>query len=354
MGVLALVGTRKGLFLAHGDDGRTLWEVEGPVLDGWDVYHAIVDERDGAIYAAANHVVYGPTVQCSRDGGRTWRRSRQVSLPEDSGLIVNATWRVQPGRPAEPGTLYLGGDPAFLARSDDGGETWEANRGILEHPTRNRWIASRGGFVLHSVQLDPDDAQCMYVALSGGGTFRTDDGGATWSPKNRDVEIDLLGDPYPDVGQCIHKLLLHPPRPERLWAQTHCGVYRSDDRGDSWERLDRNGLPGPFGYTLMLDPSDPDVAAVIPEKGDEYHYTVDGLGVYRTADGGQTWERMLDGLPRAAWAAVLRDASAFDATSMYFGTQSGSLFALAEGSRWVEGVRHLPPILSVEVTPSSG
>jgi photosystem II stability/assembly factor-like uncharacterized protein len=124
MAVLALVGTRKGLFLLRADDRRERWQVEGPLLAGWGVYHAVVDERDGTFYAAANHLVYGPTVQRSTDGGKTWRRSQQIRLPEDSGLTVNATWQVQPGRPGEPGTMYLAGDPAFLSRSADGGETW--------------------------------------------------------------------------------------------------------------------------------------------------------------------------------------------------------------------------------------
>lgn len=191
----------------------------------------------------------------------------------------------------------------------------------------------------------------MYVAISAAGTFRTDDGGHTWTPRNQNVEIDMLPDPYPEVGQCVHKLLLHPARPERLWQQNHCGVYRSDDSGDSWERVDRNGLPSVFGFPLMLDPADPDVAFVIPEKSYEYHYTSNGrLGVYRTRDGGDTWELMSNGLPDQAWAAVLREASAYDAESLYFGTHSGSFFALTDGDVWVEGVRHLPPILSVEVT----
>jgi photosystem II stability/assembly factor-like uncharacterized protein len=352
--VVAVVGTRKGLFLLRTSEERVNWTVEGPLLDGWGIFHAIRDERDGTLYAAANHLVYGPTVQRSMDGGKTWRRSRQISLPAETGLTVEATWHIQPGRPEQPGTLYLGGTPAFLARSDDGGETWEANRGILEHPTRHDWVPSRGGLALHGVQLDPGDDQRMYVAVSGGGAFRSDDDGATWTPKNKDVEFDLAPSPYPEAGQCVHKLLVHPARPERLWQQNHCGVYRSDDRGDSWERLDGNGLPSAFGFTMMIDPADPDVALVIPERGYEYHYTVDGLGVYRTSDAGQTWERMGSGLPGQAWAAVLREASAFDAESAYFGTQSGSFFALTESDKWVEAVRHLPPILSVEVTAWSG
>jgi photosystem II stability/assembly factor-like uncharacterized protein len=350
-GILALVGTRKGLFLLEGDHHRHSWQAEGPLLAGWGIYHAAVDARDGTIYAAANNYTYGPTVQRSTDGGKTWKRSKRLSLPEESHLTVNAAWHIEPGRPDEPDTLYLGGDPGVLFRSDDGGETWEPNRGILEHPTRNRWLPGAGGLCCHSIQLDPSDPGRMYVGITSAGTFRTDDGGETWTPRNKKVAGDFLPDPYAEVGQCVHKLLLHPARPERLWQQNHCGVCRSDDRGDSWERLDGNGLPSGFGFPIMLDPNKPDTAFVIPEESMEYHYGPnERLGVYRTRDGGQTWELMSDGLPKPAWAAVLREASAFDADAVYFGTQSGSFFVLADGDRWVEGVRHLPPILSVEVT----
>jgi hypothetical protein len=165
-------------------------------LDGWGVYHATLDARDRTVFAAANHVVYGPTVQRSTDGGTTWKRSAQLALPERSHLTVNAAWHIQPGRPEEPGTLYLGADPGILFRSDDGRETWKPNRGILEHPTRDRWVPGAGGMCLHSIQLDPSDPERMYVAISAAGTFRTDDGGETWTPRNKDVEIDMLPDPY--------------------------------------------------------------------------------------------------------------------------------------------------------------
>jgi photosystem II stability/assembly factor-like uncharacterized protein len=351
MGVLALVGTRKGLFIARGDDARRRWHVEGPLLAGWGVYHATVDGRNGTIYVAANHVVYGPTVQRSVDGGMTWARSRKLALPDEFGLTVNALWYIEPGRPEEPETLYLGGDPAVLFRSDDGGQTWDAVRSILEHPTRDRWLPSRGGLSLHSIQLDPSDRERMYVAMSSGGTFRTDDGGRTWRPMNRDVAADYLPDPYPEVGQCPHKLLLHPQQPARLWQQNHCGVYRSDDSGEHWERVDENGLPSPFGFPIMLDPANPDVAVVIPERSYEYHYTPDGrLGVYKTDDRGKSWACMSNGLPELAWVSVLRNASAFDRDSLYFGTDGGSFFSLAPGGHWIEAVQHLPPILSIEVT----
>jgi photosystem II stability/assembly factor-like uncharacterized protein len=325
------------------------------LLAGWGVYHALLDPRDGTVYAAVNHTVYGPTVQRSTDGGRSWRRSRQIGLPESSGLTLNAVWHIEPGSPSEPGTLYLGGDPGVLFRSEDGGETWRVNHGILEHPSRDRWIPGAGGLTCHSIQLDPRDPRRLYVGITTAGVFRSDDGGATWIPVNRNVAADYLGDPYAEVGQCPHKLLLHPARPDRLWQQNHCGVYRSDDRGDSWVRLDGHGLPSSFGFPIILDPKDADTAYVIPEEGFEYHYGAgERLAVYRTRDCGETWELMADGLPDKAWAAVLREAAASDAESLYFGTQGGSFFVLTDGEEWVEAVRYLPPILSVEVTPWPG
>ena len=261
------------------------------MLAGWAVYHAIVDPRDGTMYAAANHNVYGPTVQRSADGGRRWRRSRQIGLPTESGLTLNATWHIACGSPEQPETLYLGGDPAVLFRSDDRGESWEPNRGILEHPTRDQWLPGAGGLTLHSIQLDPRDRRRMYVGVTAAGVLRSEDDGETWTPLNSSVAADYLGDPYPEVGQCTHKLLLHPDRPDRLWQQNHCGVYVSDDRGETWARLDGNGLPSSFGFPLMLDPHDPDTAYVIPETDFEFHYNPGGrLAVYRTRDRGATWE----------------------------------------------------------------
>jgi photosystem II stability/assembly factor-like uncharacterized protein len=350
VGVLLLIGTRKGLFLIRGDDERRSFELEGPLLPGWSINHAIVDPRDGSMYACANSWVYGGTVQRSTDGGRTWSRSEGLGLPEESELKLASTWHLAPGHASEPETLWLGGEPAVLFRSDDSGETWHVNEAVLGHPTRDKWAPGAGGLITHSITLDPADAKRLWIGISAAGVFRTDDAGASWRPANRGTEACFLEDDrYPEVGQCVHKVLAHPGRPGRLWQQNHCGVYRSDDGGESWERLDGNGLPSSFGFGLALDPSDPDRAFVIPEVGAENRVTCDGrIGIYATADAGASWQLIVAAEP--AWAAVLREAMSYDDEAVYAGTQSGHVYALRH-DEVVEAARHLPPILSVEAAP---
>jgi photosystem II stability/assembly factor-like uncharacterized protein len=352
VGFAILAGTRKGLFVLHGDEGRRDWRVEGPLLPGWEVFHAIADPRDGIVYACGNHFVYGATVHRSSDNGKTWERSEGLGLPEDSELTLEKVWHLEPGH---DDTLWLGAAPGALFRSADGGSSWESVDGILQHPTRERWQPGAGGMCTHSIQLDPNDPKTMYVGISAAGVFRSEDGGESWTPANKGTAADFMpDDPFPEVGQCVHKLLAHPAQPERLWQQNHCGVYRSDDRGESWERLEGNGLPSGFGFPLALHPRDPDVAFVVPEDGAENRVTSNGrLGVYKTADGGKSWELSSNGLPEQAWVAVLREGMAYDRIDpfgLYLGTQSGSIFVSPnEGGEWIEAASHLPPVLSVEV-----
>jgi photosystem II stability/assembly factor-like uncharacterized protein len=233
----------------------------------------------------------------------------------------------------------------------------------MEDPTRERWQPGAGGMCTHSIQFDPENDQTMYVGISAAGVFRSEDGGGSWTPANKGTAADFMpDDPFPEVGQCVHKVLLHPGRPERLWQQNHCGVYRTDDRGENWDRLEDNGLPSSFGFPLAIHHRRPDTAFVIPEDsargsagevGGGTRVTTDGrLGVYRTEDGGQSWELATTGLPERAWAEVLREGMASDRrdpVGIYFGTKSGSIFVSPnEGDEWIEAARYLPAVLSVE------
>ncbi len=345
-----LVGTKKGLFLVHGDESRTKWEAAEPLLEGWEVMHAIL--HDGVLYAATGGMVYSPTVQRSQDFGKSWELAETIGLPEETGEKVQKLWHIEPGHEGE---LWLGGAPAVLFKSTDGGVTWEANQGLLEHPTRGKWQPGAGGLTCHSIQLDPTDRDRIYIGISAVGTWRSDDGGKSWQPKNKNVWAGFNPEnEYPEWGQCVHKLLLHRGKEGRLWQQNHCGVYRTDDGMETWERLDENGLPSDFGFPLMLDPHDPDAAYVIPQIGAENRVTCDGrLGVYRTRDAGASWELASNGLPEQAYVSLYREASAFDSGSpagLYFGTHQGVVYASPDaGDTWVEAASELPPVFSVEV-----
>ena len=183
MGIAVLVGTRKGLFLLESGEERRDWELRGPFLTGWSVFHAVVDPRDGTIHAATNSDVYGATVHRSADRGETWQRSEELGLPEDTGLTLEKAWHVEPGRPGENGRLWLGAAPGALFRTDDGGATWAPVDGIVRHETRDRWNPGAGGMCCHSIALDPEEPARMYVGISAAGVFRSEDGGRPSLPR---------------------------------------------------------------------------------------------------------------------------------------------------------------------------
>jgi len=350
MSVTLLVGTRRGLFIARSDD-RVAWTLEGPHLEGREVYHAIRDPRTGALWAATDHKVWGAHVHRSDDDGVSWE-VLEAAPHYDDERGLEAIWFLAPGPTDRPDTLWAGIEPAGLFVTWDAGGSWESVASLNDHPSSATWQPAGGGLALGGIQHDPADPNRIYCSLSAGGVYRSDDGGATWSPANKGVRADFLPNQYPDVGQCVHKLRIHPARPDRLYQQNHCGVYRSDDRGRSWTEI-TDGLPSDFGYALALDPRDPDTAFVIPEESSHMRATCDGrLRVYRTTDGGATWTALTGGLPQEhAYVSVLRDAMDQDTLSpvgLYFGTSTGHLFGSADrGESWRSIAGYLPKILSV-------
>lgn len=354
--VILLVGTRKGLFRAASGPDRTDWSLEGPFIDGFEIYHARLDPRRPVTgYAAVRHDVWGAHLYGTRDAGRSWEQLvGRPAFPDDADHDLDAIWHVAPGAPDDPQHLLVGVEPAALFESRDGGGSWSWIRSLEEHPTRRRWQGAKGGLALHSIQVDPRHAGRIYVALSAGGVYRTDDGGESWSPVNRGVRADFLPERYPEAGQCVHCLRLHPGRPDRLYQQNHCGTYRTDDRGESWTEL-RGGLPSDFGYVVGLDPEDPDRCWVIPEESSHMRSVCDArLRLYETRDAGESWTPRTEGLPqRHAYVSVLREAMDTDGLSpcgVHFGTSTGHLFSSPDGERWNRVAGYLPRILSVSAS----
>lgn len=357
--VFLFIGTKRGLFIARSDARREAWSITPPLLEGREVYHAFLDPRDNrTAWAATNHAVWGPHVHRSDDGGQTWEVLD--AAPKHAGARgLKAVWALAPGPASRPDVVLAGIEPAGLFVSEDRGGSWRPVKGLNNHPTAKTWQPAGGGLALHSILVDPSDDKRAYVAISAGGVYRSDDGWKTWRPINTGLRADFLPERYPPTGQCVHKLRLHPALPTRLYQQNHCGVYRSDDRGESWIEITA-GLPSDFGYALAIDAADPDALFVIPEESSHMRATVGGmLRVYRSRDAGSNWSTLRRGLPQTnAWVSILRegmDADTLQPCGVYFGTSTGHLFSSRDaGESWRVVAAFLPRILSVTAAVVEG
>ncbi|MDQ6886008.1 MAG: exo-alpha-sialidase [Gemmatimonadota bacterium] len=355
--VLVLVGTMKGAFIFSSDKSRKRWKVDGPHFPGESVYAVAHDERGGRrrTLMATRSFHWGSTIRLSDDFGKTWTgpERQAVRFPEASGLSLVQVWQITPGRAKEPDVVWCGVEPAALFRSGDGGESWEPVSGLLDHEHRRQWMPGGGGLGLHTIVLDPENGRRMAIAISSGGFYRTEDGGKRWRPRNVGVRAEFLPNKHPEFGQCVHKVVHHPARPERLFLQNHWGLYRSDDWGDSWQDI-ANGVPSDFGFAMQMHPHDPDTVYIVPLESDAFRVVPERkLRVYRTQNAGRSWKPLAKGLPQVnAFESVLRDgltADALDPAGLYFGTRSGKLFASSdEGDSWKEIADALPPICCVK------
>ena len=349
--IVLLVGTRKGAFIYRSDEARRDWQVSGPHFPGWSVHHLQWDGRTGRLFAALDHLVYGANLHYSDDMGSSWHVCEAPTLPD--GRAVPRLWHVHPGHPTQPNVLWLGGDPGILYRSEDGGLSWQVVEGIYNHTSRGGWQPGAGGMMVHCIIQDPDEADRVYVGISAAGVFRSDDGGKTWAPKNKGVIATFLPEPYPEVGQCVHDLVMSPTDNHLLFQQNHCGVYRSVDGGDHWEDIGE-GLPAIFGFPIGISQTRPNTIYVVPQKSDEFRYTVDGkFRVYRSHDGGDNWTALTNGLPQEnAYQNVYREAMAtdgYDRGGVYVGTSSGQLYySRNEGDSWALLSSTLPPVYGLE------
>jgi photosystem II stability/assembly factor-like uncharacterized protein len=350
--VLVLVGTKKGVFIAESDAARQKWDLRGPYCEMWPTQHAIGDPATGAIYAATGNEWFGPAVWKSDDLGKTWSHSSAGIAYEAGGEPVKSVWSLA----RRNGRLYAGVQPAGLFTSDDDGATWSHVEGLQKHPTRPDWNPGGAGLILHSLVPDPADENRIWIGISSAGVFYTEDGGETWEPRNKGTRADFNPEDqrYPEFGQCVHCVVQAPGEPDLLYQQNHCGMYRSQDGGKSWTSIE-NGLPSTFGFPAAVHPRDPNTLFLLPLNGDiNGRFVPDAAtAVYRSRDRGETWQDLRQGLPqRNAYFGVLRQAMATDSldqAGVYFGTSGGALFASNdEGDTWSCIAEHLPTISSVE------
>lgn len=345
------VGTRKGAFVFRSKDRKT-WEQEGPHFAGLEVHHVAQDPREPhRYYAAANSPWFGPHLHASMDGGKTWALSEKglevKGLPNTS---LTRIWHIAPGAADDPGAVWLGADPGVLFRSEDNGANWKMVKGLSLHPTREKWQPGAGGMMVHSIQ--PLEKGRVIVGISAAGAFRTSDNGKTWAPFNKNVLADFSPDKFPEVGQCVHKLLAHPRRQNELYQQNHCGVYRAAFNGKQWTDISK-GLPSRFGFAAAVPAAEDKTIFTVPISSPQNRWVADGkLRVARSRDAGNTWELLTKGLPqKECYDLIVREAMAADArdpAGVYFGTHGGTMYYTRNaGKSWAKLASHLPPVYSV-------
>jgi photosystem II stability/assembly factor-like uncharacterized protein len=364
--VRVLVGTRKGAFILDSDGKRNSWRVSGPHFAGWEIYHvkgSLVDPN--RLYASQSSSWSGQVMQRSDDGGSTWETvGNQFVYDGVPGTHqwydgtphpweFARVWHLEPSL-TDRDTVYAGVEDAALFRSDDGGQNWSELSGLRTHTTGSAWQPGAGGMCLHTILLDPKNPRRIFTAISAAGAFRSDDAGATWRPINRGLRSAQIPDQDAEVGHCVHRIAMHPSRPDVLFMQKHWDVMRSDDAGDSWREVSGN-LPSDFGFPIDVHAHEPETIYVVPIKSDAEHFPPDGkLRVYRSRTGGNEWEALTKGLPqRDCYVDVYRDAMAvdtLDSCGIYFGTTGGQVYVSPDGGdSWNTIVHDLPAVLSVEV-----
>jgi photosystem II stability/assembly factor-like uncharacterized protein len=365
-GVRVLVGTRKGAFVLTADGTRDRWEVSGPHFAGWEIYHVNGSPVDpDRIYASQSSGWFGQLIQRSDDGGATWNPvGNEFAYQGETGTHqwydgtphpweFKRVWHLEPSL-GDPDTVFAGVEDAALFKSTDGGGSWQELHGLRDHRTGNMWQPGAGGMCLHTILLDPANPERIYTAISAAGAFRSDDGGTSWKPITKGLTSEYIPDPTAEVGHCVHRIAMHPARPEVLFMQKHWDVMRSDDAGEHWHEVSGN-LPTDFGFPIAVHAHEPDTIYVVPIKSDSEHYPPEGrLRVYRSRTGGNEWEALTSGLPQEnCYVNVLRDAFAvdrLDQCGVYFGTTGGQVYCSPDGGdHWQAIVRDLPAVLSVEV-----
>ncbi len=385
--VRVLVGTRKGAFVLTADGSRQKWDVSGPHFAGWEIYHLKGSPVDpNRIFASQSSSWFGQVIQRSDDGGKTWHQpgtpAGEVAkspegfpMGESNKFVYDTTdkpltthqwydgsqhpwefkrvWHLEPSL-ADPDTVLAGVEDAALFKSTDGGRSWNELSGLRGHGTGPLWAPGAGGMCLHTILVDPSNPQRIFIAISSAGAFRTDDGGETWKPINQGLRSQYIPNPTAEVGHCVHRIALHPAKPNTLFMQKHWDVLRTDDAGDNWHEISGN-LPTDFGFVVDVHAHEPNTVYVVPIKSDSEHFVPDGkLRVYRSRVGGNEWEPLTNGLPQEnCYVNVLRDAMAvdsLDSCGIYFGTTGGQVYCSPDGGdSWAPIVRDLPAVVSVEV-----
>lgn len=351
-----LIATSKGLAVYQKIKGR--WTFDTMHFLGMPVSVARQDPRNGYWWVCLAHKHWGAKVHYSPDRGEHWVEAQSPKYPENAETKPGAPatlkyiWTLEAGNEDCPGEVWLGTEPGGLFRYTSL-EQVELNQSLWNHPSRQKyWFGGgRNHPGIHSIVIDPQDSQRIFIGISCAGVFETQDGGQHWEVRNQGLRADFLPNPSIEVGQDPHLILQCKHHPEVFWQQNHCGIFKSTDYAKTWQEVtDETGVTK-YGFTIAIDDHDPDRAWVIPAASDDKRVAVDeALVVYYTENGGKTWNDFRQGLPQAhCFDIVLRHSLAKNQNTLVFGTTTGNLFLSEDnGESWQTLNNHLPTIYSVE------
>ena len=353
MSLRMFLGTRKGLVVYTQTPGG--WRLESVHHVGNPVSYAVEDPRNGTWWAALDHGHWGQKLQRSRDQGQSWEEVKAPAYPEDAErgdgkpATLEYIWLIAPGPASQPGRLYLGTNPGGLFVSDDGGDTFTLCRGLWDHPSRTQWTGGgKDTPGIHSLVIHPAGPDHLMVGVSCGGVFESRDGGLSWAPKTKGLLATFLPDPEAEIGHDPHLIVACPTRPEVLWQQNHCGVFRSVNGGERWAEVSAG--PPRFGFAVAVDEVNPDRAWLVPAVSDERRNAASGgLSVSTTADGGVTWRELRDGLPQeGCFDLVYRHSLDKRGPTLAFASTTGNLYVSEDfGERWALLSHTLAPVYSL-------
>jgi len=358
-----VVSTRKGLFRVARD--AKSWDIERVDFLGDNVSLALTDARSGYLYAALDHGHFG--VKLHRSKGDGWQEIGVPTYPQKpEGLeekdmwgrpipwSTQRIWALSAGGADEPGVLWCGTLPGGLFCSMNHGDSWQLVRALWDHPKRTQWMGGGADWPgIHSIIVDPGNSRRLWVAVSTGGIWFSEDAGESWSQRGEGMRAEhvppeLTNDP---IAQDVHCLAQCPASTGRMWVPHHNGIFISSDEGRTFTEI--TGVkPSAFGFPVVVHPRDPDTAWFIPGVKDEKRIACDGsVVVTRTRDGGKSFDVLTNGLPqRHAYDLVYRHAFAIDTTGnrLTFGSTTGGLWISEDqGDGWSCVTHTLPPIYAV-------
>ncbi len=360
MEAFLLAGTSKGLVEFHIE--KNSHKISKVHFKGYQVSMLYADERTDTWWVGLSHRHWGEKLHFSNDRGNTWQVAATPSFHgydyrPGKPATLKKLWVMQHAGVDQPNCLWLGTEPGGLFYTEDNGKSFHLNEDLWNEPSRhdeNKWFGTGKDFpFIHSILVDPRNSDHVFVGISCAGVFETINGGKNWLPKNNGLVASYLPKASPEIGHDPHQMLQCQSYPNVIWQQNHCGIFRTTDGAQNWKNVSgANGWPS-YGFALIIDHLNPEVAWVIPAESDESRIPIGlKLEVCKTTDGGKNWFSISNGLPAEnAFDLVLRHGFMKHDNILAFGTTNGNLYAsFNEGNTWSILSQNLAPVNSLAIS----